>query len=204
MHKIAAVTLHGTSSSPPWASGSATVDPARLYRGLDHLFKQKKAIETHLRSRLGELFDLSFDILPYDLTSREAKLVTNGDTLVRLPLCILAQSFNYPPWRRSPWPPEVLMLSVQNVKNLSAAARIFFQVLKQPVNRVGRPSEQTTAKFVVATFRSGQFFQALELVRRRRPDVSRNNSIFWALHNDRSAWRNLTTASVREVTRIFS
>jgi transposase len=41
----------------------------RLYRGLDHLLKHKKAIEQHLRRRLGELFDLSFDILLYDLTS---------------------------------------------------------------------------------------------------------------------------------------
>lgn len=41
----------------------------RLYRGLDHLLKQKKAIEQHLRQRIGQLFDLSFDILLYDLTS---------------------------------------------------------------------------------------------------------------------------------------
>ena len=45
------------------------VQTDRLYRGLDHLLKQKKAIERHLRARLGELFDLSFDILLYDLTS---------------------------------------------------------------------------------------------------------------------------------------
>jgi transposase len=45
------------------------VQTDRLYRGLDHLFKCKKAIEAHLRGRLGELFDLSFDILLYDLTS---------------------------------------------------------------------------------------------------------------------------------------
>jgi len=45
------------------------VQSDRLYRGLDHLLEQKKAIEQHLRKRLGELFDLSFDILLYDLTS---------------------------------------------------------------------------------------------------------------------------------------
>ena len=48
---------------------AAQVQTDRLYRGLDHLLKQKKAIEGHLRQRLGQLFDLSFDILLYDLTS---------------------------------------------------------------------------------------------------------------------------------------
>jgi transposase len=45
------------------------VNEDRLYRGLDQLLPHKKAIEQHLRKRLGELFDLSFDILLYDLTS---------------------------------------------------------------------------------------------------------------------------------------
>jgi hypothetical protein len=45
------------------------VNDDRLYRGLDHLLPCKKAIGQHLRTRLGELFDLSFDILLYDLTS---------------------------------------------------------------------------------------------------------------------------------------
>jgi hypothetical protein len=48
------------------------VDPAqvhtdRLYAGLDELLEQKKAIEQHLRRRLGELFNLSYDVLLYDL-----------------------------------------------------------------------------------------------------------------------------------------
>jgi transposase len=47
----------------------AQVQTDRLYRGMDHLLKQKKAIEQHLRQRLGQLFDLPFDILLYDLTS---------------------------------------------------------------------------------------------------------------------------------------
>jgi len=47
----------------------AQVQTDRLYRGLDHLLKHKKAIEQHLRRRLGQLFGLSFDILLYDLTS---------------------------------------------------------------------------------------------------------------------------------------
>jgi transposase len=48
---------------------SRQVQTDRLYRGLDHLLKQKKAIGQHLRQRLGQLFDLPFDILLYDLTS---------------------------------------------------------------------------------------------------------------------------------------
>ncbi len=50
------------------------VDPAlvhtdRLYGGLDELLKHKKAIEQHLRQRLGQLFELSYELLLYDLTS---------------------------------------------------------------------------------------------------------------------------------------
>jgi len=48
---------------------AAQVQTDRLYRGLDQLLKQKKAVEQHLRQRMGELFDLKFDILLYDLTS---------------------------------------------------------------------------------------------------------------------------------------
>jgi transposase len=48
---------------------ASMVQTDRLYRGLDHLLKHKKAIEQHLRQRLGQLFDLRFDILLYDLTS---------------------------------------------------------------------------------------------------------------------------------------
>jgi transposase len=55
------------------------VQTDRLYRGLDHLLKQKKTIERHLRNRLGQLFDLRFDILLYDLTSTyfEGKCAAN-------------------------------------------------------------------------------------------------------------------------------
>jgi transposase len=49
--------------------GPGQVQTDRLYRGLDHLLEHKQAIEQHLRRRLGRLFDLSFDVLLYDLTS---------------------------------------------------------------------------------------------------------------------------------------
>ena len=41
----------------------------RLYDGLDWLLPQKAAIEKHLKERLGNLFDLKFDLLLYDVTS---------------------------------------------------------------------------------------------------------------------------------------
>ena len=41
----------------------------RLYRTLDVLLPHKAAIETHLKERLGELFDLDYDLLIYDVTS---------------------------------------------------------------------------------------------------------------------------------------
>lgn len=41
----------------------------RLYEGLDQLLPHKEAIEKHLKARLGDLFDLDYDLLLYDVTS---------------------------------------------------------------------------------------------------------------------------------------
>jgi transposase len=41
----------------------------RLYRALDRLLPHKEAIEKHLVKRLGELFELDYDLLLYDVTS---------------------------------------------------------------------------------------------------------------------------------------
>jgi transposase len=41
----------------------------RLYAGLDVLLPLKEAIEKHLKERLGNLFDLDYDLLLYDVTS---------------------------------------------------------------------------------------------------------------------------------------
>src|SRR5271167_393854 len=41
----------------------------RLYRTLDRLLPHKQAIEQHLVARFGELFDLDYDLLLYDVTS---------------------------------------------------------------------------------------------------------------------------------------
>lgn len=45
------------------------VHTRRLYEGLDALLPHKEAIEKHLKERLGDLFDLKFDLLLYDVTS---------------------------------------------------------------------------------------------------------------------------------------
>ena len=45
------------------------INDDRLYRALDQLLPHKEALEKHLKNRLGELFNLSYDLLLYDVTS---------------------------------------------------------------------------------------------------------------------------------------
>ena len=45
------------------------VNEDRLYRSLDRLLPHKEELEKHLENRLGELFDLDYDLLLYDVTS---------------------------------------------------------------------------------------------------------------------------------------
>jgi len=45
------------------------VNHPRLYRALDQLLPHKDALESHLKDRLGTLFDLDYDLLLYDVTS---------------------------------------------------------------------------------------------------------------------------------------
>ena len=45
------------------------VNEQRLYRALDKLLPHKDSLEKHLKSRLGNLFDLDYDLLLYDVTS---------------------------------------------------------------------------------------------------------------------------------------
>lgn len=51
----------------------------RLYAALDWLLPHKTAIEAHLKERLGDLFDLKYDLLLYDVTSTyfEGKCAAN-------------------------------------------------------------------------------------------------------------------------------
>ena len=45
------------------------VNDDRLYRALDRLLPHKVEMEKHLKERLGELFNLEYDLLLYDVTS---------------------------------------------------------------------------------------------------------------------------------------
>lgn len=48
---------------------AAKVNDDRLYRTLDRLLPHKRDLEIHLKQQLGELFDLDYDLLLYDVTS---------------------------------------------------------------------------------------------------------------------------------------
>jgi len=45
------------------------VNTDRLYRAMDNLLPHKETLEKHLKERMGNLFELSFDLLLYDVTS---------------------------------------------------------------------------------------------------------------------------------------
>ena len=55
----------------------------RLYRGLDKLLPKKDELETYLKNRLGNLFDLEFDLLLYDVTSTYFEGQCNGNPLAK-------------------------------------------------------------------------------------------------------------------------
>jgi hypothetical protein len=49
--------------------GAGKVNDDRLYRALDRLLPHKRALEGHLKGRMGELFGLDYDLFLYDMTS---------------------------------------------------------------------------------------------------------------------------------------
>ena len=55
----------------------------RLYAGLDQLLPCKEAIEKHLKHRVGELFDLEYDLLLYDITSTYFEGVCAGNPMAQ-------------------------------------------------------------------------------------------------------------------------
>jgi len=67
---------------------------ARLYRTLDRLLPHKRELEIHMKRRLGELFDLDYDLLLYDVTStyfegeaKRIKLAQRGYSRDKRPDC---------------------------------------------------------------------------------------------------------------------
>lgn len=55
------------------------VNKDRLYRALDQLLPHKAALEGHLKSRIGTLFEEPFDVLLYDLTSTYFEGLAEGN-----------------------------------------------------------------------------------------------------------------------------
>jgi transposase len=66
----------------------------RLYRSLDRVLPHKAAIEGHLVDRFGELFDLDYDLLLYDVTSTyfegvaDAQICKRGYSRDHRPDCV--------------------------------------------------------------------------------------------------------------------
>jgi len=58
---------------------TARVNEQRLYRALDQLLPHKEALEVHLKNRLGELFQLQYDLLLYDVTSTYFEGLAQGN-----------------------------------------------------------------------------------------------------------------------------
>jgi len=59
------------------------VNDDRLYRALDQILPHKVAIEQHLRKRLGELFQLDYDLLLYDVTSTYFEGLSGGNEIAQ-------------------------------------------------------------------------------------------------------------------------
>ena len=59
------------------------VNDDRVYRALDRLLVHKTALEQHLVGRLGELFELEYDLLLYDVTSTYFEGLAEGNELAK-------------------------------------------------------------------------------------------------------------------------
>lgn len=59
------------------------INDDRLYRALDVMLPHKNALELHLKKRLDEMFELSYDILLYDVTSTYFEGQAEGNVLAQ-------------------------------------------------------------------------------------------------------------------------
>jgi len=62
---------------------ASKVNESRLYRTLDALLPHKRALEVFLKNRLGELFELDYDLLLYDITSTYFEGEARGNSLAQ-------------------------------------------------------------------------------------------------------------------------
>ncbi len=67
--RLAEHTYEASSLAELLGVPAEKVNDDRLYRSLDRLLPHKTALEKHLQQRLGELFQLDYDLLLYDVTS---------------------------------------------------------------------------------------------------------------------------------------
>lgn len=79
-----AETIYQQSALPQLLGVAARkVNDDRLYRALDQLLPHKRELEKHLKARLGELFDLTYDLLLYDVTSTYFQGQAQGNELAK-------------------------------------------------------------------------------------------------------------------------
>jgi hypothetical protein len=57
------------------------VNDDRLYRALDRVLPHKEAIESHIRHRLGELFDIAYALQLYDMASTDFEGLARANAL---------------------------------------------------------------------------------------------------------------------------
>jgi transposase len=79
-----AESIYGRSALPELLGvGAEKVNDDRLYRALDRLLPHKTELEKHLKTRLGELFELKYDLLLYDVTSTYFEGRAEGNELAQ-------------------------------------------------------------------------------------------------------------------------
>jgi transposase len=59
------------------------VNEDRLYRALDELLPHKEKLEKHLKEKLGQLFDLKYDLMLYDVTSTYFEGEAKGNVMAQ-------------------------------------------------------------------------------------------------------------------------
>jgi transposase len=78
---IAEDWFRGTALDDLLGLAAEKVNEDRLYRALDRVQAKKDQIEKHLRARLGELFQIQYDLLIYDVTSTYFEGKAEGNAL---------------------------------------------------------------------------------------------------------------------------
>ncbi|MEN6503755.1 MAG: IS1634 family transposase [Planctomycetaceae bacterium] len=80
---IAEHTYERSALSDLLAVPAAKVNEDRLYRGLDALLPHKEQLQVHLKNRLGQLFQLDYDLILYDVTSTYFEGQADGNPMAR-------------------------------------------------------------------------------------------------------------------------